>query len=639
MLIPLTFSYTEEMQLRALISTQANINFKEKDSYVQSLTVNLSYLPTDDYRQTVLNITPAEPGVVHDGYVLFQYKDLLSEKLTIGYETNIITRFIRPRVRNKIDFPLKFIDKTTSAYIQPTANIDSDNPKIAKQASQIVDGVDDYYQAVYKLADWTQQNIKYSLTTFTENATQKSSWVLENRYGVCDELTALFIGMCRSLKIPARFISGVAYTSLIPPSGGWGPHGWAEVYFPEIGWIPFDVTYNQIGYVDATHIKLKDNQDSSESSTNYGWSSYEVDIIIGSLDFYVEKLSESEASPSIISIDSHFDQKKVAPGSNNLLVVEWTNNVDYYVVEQYYLTVPNGIEVEGSKRFNIMLGPHEVKKTYHIIKTGTNFDKDYIYTIPAVIPVSPIQNATASYIVSVGHDTYDQTYFENIISNEISFDIVEQKGVSLDCWSDKHEYMINDSGTLSCNISNNGLSYLDGIIVCQKECQEIELGITQTKVVQFPLDISSQGPQSAIVTLKNDETQTNISAQYLVYEIPELQFIVSQPEISAGIDEQFNIEFNLTQTDNSPISDPKVELVYDDRNIKEFPISDFNGVQTFDLVMDTRNLFKEENEIFLTAVYKDINGNLLTTESKIVIRFDNLSLIDRIFLFFRGLHF
>ena len=54
-----------------------------------------------------------------------------------------------------------------------------------------------------------RKNVKYDITTSTEDVSQKSSWVLKNKIGVCDEITNLFISLNRASGIPARFVSGV----------------------------------------------------------------------------------------------------------------------------------------------------------------------------------------------------------------------------------------------------------------------------------------------------------------------------------------------------------------------------------------------------------------------------------------------
>src|SRR3989338_2220208 len=107
------------------------------------------------------------------------------------------------------------------------------------------------YVASFLLASWVKENVRYDLTTLTAEAVQTSSWVFQERRGVCDELTNLFIAMARSVGIPARFVTGTVYSGLLP---GWGNHGWAEVYFQGYGWVPFDVTYGQYGWIDPSHV-------------------------------------------------------------------------------------------------------------------------------------------------------------------------------------------------------------------------------------------------------------------------------------------------------------------------------------------------------------------------------------------------
>ncbi len=62
------------------------------------------------------------------------------------------------------------------------------------------------------------------------------------RKGNCTDIHSLFIGMARSLNIPARFVIGFPLpadkaTAVIP-----GYHCWAEFYLPQFGWIPVDIS-------------------------------------------------------------------------------------------------------------------------------------------------------------------------------------------------------------------------------------------------------------------------------------------------------------------------------------------------------------------------------------------------------------
>lgn len=78
--------------------------------------------------------------------------------------------------------------------------------------------------------------------------------VISKRTGVCQDYAHLMIGLCRSLKIPARYISGYLATETASAA-----HAWAEMFIPGLGWCPLDPTHNcQIG---ETYVKIGHGRD------------------------------------------------------------------------------------------------------------------------------------------------------------------------------------------------------------------------------------------------------------------------------------------------------------------------------------------------------------------------------------------
>ena len=78
--------------------------------------------------------------------------------------------------------------------------------------------------------------------------------VLRTKVGDCNEHTALFVALARSLGIPARINVGLVYVR-----GAFYYHAWPEVYIDEGKgqglWLPVDPTFNQFP-ADATHVRL-----------------------------------------------------------------------------------------------------------------------------------------------------------------------------------------------------------------------------------------------------------------------------------------------------------------------------------------------------------------------------------------------
>jgi len=74
--------------------------------------------------------------------------------------------------------------------------------------------------------------------------------VLIHRRGVCQDFAHLAIGCLRSLGLAARYVSG--YLETLSPigqphlAGATASHAWFSVYCPDLGWIDFDPTNDQI---------------------------------------------------------------------------------------------------------------------------------------------------------------------------------------------------------------------------------------------------------------------------------------------------------------------------------------------------------------------------------------------------------
>jgi transglutaminase-like putative cysteine protease len=78
--------------------------------------------------------------------------------------------------------------------------------------------------------------------------------VLKTRVGDCNEHTALYVALARSLGLPSRVAVGLVYLR-----GAFYYHAWPEIYAsdgPGRGlWMPVDPTLNQFP-ADATHLRL-----------------------------------------------------------------------------------------------------------------------------------------------------------------------------------------------------------------------------------------------------------------------------------------------------------------------------------------------------------------------------------------------
>jgi transglutaminase-like putative cysteine protease len=70
--------------------------------------------------------------------------------------------------------------------------------------------------------------------------------VLAGRRGVCQDFAHLLIALCRSMGLPARYVSGYLYDSDKPADAILASHAWAEVFLDGRGWLGLDPTHDRV---------------------------------------------------------------------------------------------------------------------------------------------------------------------------------------------------------------------------------------------------------------------------------------------------------------------------------------------------------------------------------------------------------
>jgi transglutaminase-like putative cysteine protease len=75
-----------------------------------------------------------------------------------------------------------------------------------------------------------------------EGPAQSAVETLRLGRGACRDLTVLFLAICRSMGVAARFVSGYQGQEA-SPDGKRHLHAWPEVFVPELGWLGWDPTH------------------------------------------------------------------------------------------------------------------------------------------------------------------------------------------------------------------------------------------------------------------------------------------------------------------------------------------------------------------------------------------------------------
>ena len=140
----------------------------------------------------------------------------------------------------------------SSSYVEVTADIWREALDI--QANSI-----DVFQTAYAIMEHIYTH--YTYDTGSTNVSTHANDAIQKRSGVCQDFAHAMVALCRSLKIPARYISGYFYDRTRDHSlrGAEASHAWVEVFVGEAGWVGLDPTNNKV--VDETYILLARGRD------------------------------------------------------------------------------------------------------------------------------------------------------------------------------------------------------------------------------------------------------------------------------------------------------------------------------------------------------------------------------------------
>lgn len=161
------------------------------------------------------------------------------------------------------------------------------NPELWRLALDITAGETDAWQAAQAIMRHIHREFRYQPAATHAHTHMRE--VLATRVGVCQDFAHVMLGLCRALKIPARYVSGYLYNGPADQlKGAQASHAWVEIFLPELGWCGLDPTNNCL--TGAHHVKVaagRDFADVSPIKGNYrgtGKRHLSVEVLVTSLE-------------------------------------------------------------------------------------------------------------------------------------------------------------------------------------------------------------------------------------------------------------------------------------------------------------------------------------------------------------------
>ncbi len=130
------------------------------------------------------------------------------------------------------------------AYLQDSPGIQTSTKPVRTLAAELSAGLTHPWDKARRFAEWIPKNIRAQIGSYTSVTA-----ALERRIGDCEEMSAVFVALCRSIGIPARLV--------------WVPnHNWAEFHLLDSEgqghWIPAHTAcYSWFGWTGAHELVIQ----------------------------------------------------------------------------------------------------------------------------------------------------------------------------------------------------------------------------------------------------------------------------------------------------------------------------------------------------------------------------------------------
>ncbi len=198
-------------------------------------------------------------------------------RIALSYTAKVHTEL--SAMESKTTFPLGSRANAESMYLKSSDLVQSDSSEITALARQLTGNAKNQYEAVTAVTNWVADNIKYTFNPPQYDA----AYTLSTKSGNCQNFAHLAIALLRSAGIPARIVGGITLKepwkvpidarNSIVQSMGQGGHAWLEVWFPDLGWLPYDPQQSK-QFTSSRHIKQSHGLDSKDINDTWRGAPY-----------------------------------------------------------------------------------------------------------------------------------------------------------------------------------------------------------------------------------------------------------------------------------------------------------------------------------------------------------------------------
>ncbi len=166
-------------------------------------------------------------------------------------------------------FPLATIPPDKDLFLEPTKQVQSQHSEIINLSSKLTRGATSQFDAVQRVITWVINHLKY----VNPPPQYDALFALQTGKGNCQNFSHLSAALLRAAGIPTRIVNGVTLDKAYHIARDRGPltfkmaqgrHSWVEIWFPDLGWVPFDPQQTEL-FVSNRYIRVEIGVDNNET--------------------------------------------------------------------------------------------------------------------------------------------------------------------------------------------------------------------------------------------------------------------------------------------------------------------------------------------------------------------------------------
>ncbi len=233
--------------------------------------------PTYNQRIANLNLNFTPPPTSREEYVDKRGNEVLKvswmnpvSPIQTSISFSAFNKTLLQPINTSASFPMAPVPADVQPYLTSTKLVPSANPSILSKAKELTTGATTEFDAVQRILTWVIDHMHYVLTPESYEA----MYSFNTGKGNCQNYSHLAAALMRTVGIPARIVNGVTLKQpynvqvkgqIFTLNMAEGRHSWIEVYFSDLGWVPFDPQQTAL-FVSNRFIRIEVGLDNEETT-------------------------------------------------------------------------------------------------------------------------------------------------------------------------------------------------------------------------------------------------------------------------------------------------------------------------------------------------------------------------------------